>query len=98
MRTIILAAAMALLLAAPLRAQAPSPAASARPAPPRPETTWEPVEQPMDALLNAGWRIVAMTGPGFTLEQRGKYLFCELRPPGGLRGNGPATSECHRMN
>jgi hypothetical protein len=52
----------------------------------------------MDALLDAGWRIVAMTGPGFTLEQRGKYLLCELRPPGGLRGNGPATSECHRLN
>ncbi|MFC0407463.1 hypothetical protein [Roseomonas elaeocarpi] len=89
---------LALLLAAPAGpslAQAP---AQAPAAPPRPATTWEAVDQPLNALLDGGYRIVAMTGPGFTLEKGGKYLLCEVRTPGGMRGSATATSECHRLN
>ncbi|WP_458095608.1 hypothetical protein [Roseomonas sp. WA12] len=84
-----------LLLAAPLHAQAPAqgPAAS-----PRPATMWEDVDQPMSALLNGGHRIISAFGPSFTLERNGKYVACEVRPAGGMRGARETTSECHRLN
>jgi hypothetical protein len=75
------------------RAQTPPPAA-----PPRLPTTWETIDQSMSALLNGGHRIVSATGPSFTLERQGKYVVCEVRPPGGLRGNAEATSTCYRVN
>ncbi|BAU92001.1 hypothetical protein MPPM_3396 [Methylorubrum populi] len=66
--------------------------------PPRLPTTWEALDQSMSALLNGGHRIVSATGPSFTLERQGRYVVCEVRPPGGLRGNAEATSTCHRVN
>ncbi|MEH3147716.1 MAG: hypothetical protein PGN34_20765 [Methylobacterium frigidaeris] len=66
--------------------------------PPRPPTTWEAVDQPMSALLNGGYRIVSATGPSFTLERQGKYVVCEVRPAGGMRGTPETTSTCHRVN
>lgn len=84
-----------LLLAGPALAQAPAPAA----APPvRPVTVWEDVAEPMSTLLNGGHRIVASMGPAFTLERNGKYIACEVRPAGGMRGTRETTSECHRLN
>ncbi|MFJ7440139.1 hypothetical protein ACIQW5_21020 [Methylorubrum thiocyanatum] len=78
----------------PARAQgqgAPAP-------PPRLATTWEAVDQPMSALLNGGQRIVSATGPSFTLERGGKYVVCEVRPAGGMRGAPDTTSTCYRVN
>lgn len=88
------------LAAAPLLAAAPGQAqpAPAAPAPLRPVTVWEPVEQPMSVLLNGGHRIVSAMGPSFTLERNGKFVACEMRPPGGMRGGREATSECYRLN
>lgn len=77
----------------PAQAQTPPPAS-----PPRLPTTWEAIDQSMSALLNGGHRIVSATGPSFTLERQGKYTVCEVRPPGGLRGNAEATSTCYRVN
>ena len=87
---------LTLLLSAvvtPLQAQTPAPAA-----PPRPVTTWEALDQPMSALLNGGHRIVSAMGPSFTLERNGKYVACEVRPAGGMRGTPETTSQCHRLN
>ncbi|MDP4026906.1 hypothetical protein Q8W71_30400 [Methylobacterium sp. NEAU 140] len=67
-------------------------------APPRLATTWEAVEQPMSALLNGGHWIVSATGPSFTLERGGKYVVCEVRPAGGMRGAPGPTSTCYRVN
>jgi hypothetical protein len=67
-------------------------------APPRLATTWEAVEQPMSALLNGGHRIVSATGPSFTLERGGKYVVCEVRPAGGMRGASDTISTCSRVN
>lgn len=86
-------AVLALLPFASAQAQAIVPEA-----PPRPATTWEAVAQPLSALLNGGYQIVAMTGPGFTLEKGGKYVLCEVRPASGFRGSTETTSECHRLN
>jgi hypothetical protein len=84
------------LTGAALAQQPPRPAE--RPQPLRLPTTWEKVEQPLDALLNDGWRIVAMTGPGFTLEKRGKYVLCQLLPAGGMSSRAETLSECHGLN
>ena len=85
--------AMLLLLfaAAPGQAQAPA-------APTRPVTVWTDIDQPMSALLNGGHRVVAATGPLFTLEKGGKYVVCEIRPAGGMSGRRETTSECHGVN
>ncbi|MCR0985081.1 hypothetical protein [Roseomonas populi] len=77
----------------PIHAQAPGPAA-----PTRPVTMWEDVDQPMSALLSGGHRIVSAMGPSFKLERNGKYVTCEVRPAGGMRGTRETTSECHRLN
>lgn len=82
-----------LLLAAPAWAQAPAPTA-----PSRPVTVWTAIDQPLSALLNGGYRIVAAMGPTFTLEKGGKYVLCELRPAGGMGGRRETTSECHGIN
>jgi len=52
----------------------------------------------MSSLLNGGHRIVSAMGPTFTLERNGKYVACEVRPAGGMRGTRETTSECHRLN
>jgi hypothetical protein len=87
----------ALLLASattlPAFAQAPAGNLSQRPV-----TKWEAVDQPLSALLDGGYKIIAMTAGIFTLEKDGKYILCELRPAGGLSGNKDATSECHKLN
>jgi hypothetical protein len=75
-------------------------AALAQPAP-RPEpnrlpTTWTELDQPLSALLDDGWRIIAMTGPGFTLEKRGKFVLCQIFPSSSRRPE--ATSQCHALN
>lgn len=75
----------------PALAQAPA-------APPRPVTVWVPVEEAMSALLNGGHRIVSASGPSFILERGGKYVACEVRPAGGMRGTPETTSTCHRLN
>lgn len=75
------------------QAQGPAPTAPLRLA-----TTWDAVDQPMSALLNGGFRLVSATGPSFTLERGGKYVVCEVRPAGGLRGTPETTSTCHRVN
>lgn len=80
-----------ILVAGPAVAQAPA-------VPPRPATTWVPVEEPMSALLNGGHRVVSASGPSFTLERGGKYVVCEVRPAGGMRGAAETTSTCHRVN
>jgi len=69
-----------------------------RPQPLRLPTSWNKIDQPLDALLNDGWRIVAMTGPGFTLEKRGKYVLCQVLPAGGMGGRAETLSECHGLN
>ncbi len=92
-RRLALVAVLSLPVAAPLRAQGTAPAT-----PPRPATTWEAVDQPMSALLNGGHRIVSAMGPSFTLERNGKYVACEIRPAGGMRGAAETTSQCHRLN
>jgi hypothetical protein len=89
-----LAALLPLLFAGPALAQAPAPAAP----PVRPVTVWEDVAEPMSTLLNGGHRIVSSMGPAFTLERNGKYIACEVRPAGGMRGTRETTSECHRLN
>jgi len=94
-RSLLLATPLLLLAAAPLRAQAPG-AAPATPS--RPVTMWEEVDQPMSALLNGGHRIVSAMGPSFTLERNGKYVACEVRAAGGMRGTRETTSECRRLN
>ncbi|MBP0494257.1 hypothetical protein [Roseomonas indoligenes] len=94
-RHALLALSLLPLAASPLRAQAP---ATAPAAPQRPATMWEDVDQPMSALLNGGHRIVSSMGPSFTLERNGKYVACEVRPAGGMRGARETTSECHRLN
>ena len=84
------------LASVPVQAQqssAPAPAA-----PPRPATTWEAVDQPMSALFSGAHRIVAAAGPSFALERQGKYVVCEVRPAGGMRGASEATSTCYRVN
>lgn len=91
MRRPILAACLLPILGLPAHAQAPA-------APPRQTTTWEVVPQPLSALLDGGYRIVAMTGPAFVLEKSGRYVLCEVRPAGGMRGGAETTSECHRLN
>lgn len=85
--------AMLLLLFAAASAQAQAPAA-----PTRPVTVWTDIDQPMSALLNGGHRVVAATGPLFTLEKGGKYVVCEIRPSGGMTGRRETTSECHGVN
>ncbi|TXN33560.1 hypothetical protein FV220_02160 [Methylobacterium sp. WL19] len=80
-----------ILSSAPAIAQAPA-------MPPRPTTVWVPVEEPMSVLLNGGHRIVSAMGPSFTLERGGKYVVCEIRPAGGMRGTPETTSTCHRLN
>lgn len=80
-----------ILAAGPAFAQAPA-------VPSRPATTWVPVEEPMSALLNGGHRLVSAFGPSFTLERGGKYVVCEVRPAGGMRGAPETTSTCHRVN
>ncbi|WP_246689361.1 hypothetical protein [Methylobacterium sp. WL19] len=52
----------------------------------------------MSVLLNGGHRIVSAMGPSFTLERGGKYVVCEIRPAGGMRGTPETTSTCHRLN
>ncbi|WP_264050636.1 hypothetical protein [Methylobacterium flocculans] len=52
----------------------------------------------MSALLNGGHRIVSASGPSFILERGGKYVACEVRPAGGMRGTPETTSTCHRLN
>jgi hypothetical protein len=71
--------------------------AQTKPAP-RPTTTWEPVEQPLNALLNGGYKIIAMTGPSFTLEKDGKYILCDVRSSGSGNLGDQACSECYRLN
>ena len=90
-RSLPLTLSLLILTAGPAFAQAPV-------APPRPATTWVPVEEPMSALLNGGHRIVSASGPSFTLERGGKYVVCEVRPAGGMRGTSETTSTCHRVN
>ncbi|KQP40072.1 hypothetical protein ASF49_21460 [Methylobacterium sp. Leaf104] len=92
-RSLVLNAVLSVLVlaAGPTFAQAPA-------APPRPATTWVPVEEPMSALLNGGHRIVSASGPSFTLERGGKYVVCEVRTAGGMRGTAETTSTCHRLN
>jgi len=94
-RHALLAASLLLLAPMAALAQAPGPAPAA---PARPATMWEEVEQPMSALLNGGHRIVSAMGPTFTLERNGKYVACEVRPAGGMRGTRETTSECRRLN
>ena len=67
-------------------------------APTRPVTVWTDIDQPMSALLNGGHRVVAATGPVFTLEKGGKYVVCEIRPAGGMSGRRETTSDCHGVN
>jgi hypothetical protein len=98
LRSAFLALSLLSIAAAPLRAQAPPVQAPGPAAPPRPVTAWEDVDQPMSALLNGGHRIVSAMGPTFTLERNGKYVACEVRPAGGMRGARETTSECHRLN
>ena len=93
MKHLLLSTFLLSVTTAALKAQTPAPAA-----PPRPVTTWEAVDQPMSALLNGGHRIVSAFGPSFTLERNGKYVACEVRPAGGMRGARETTSECHRLN
>jgi len=95
LRSALLAVSVLSLAAAPLQARAQGAAPAA---PPRPVTTWEDVDQPMSSLLNGGHRIVSAMGPTFTLERNGKYVACEVRPAGGMRGTRETTSECHRLN
>lgn len=90
-RHLPLAALLLPLAAAPALAQAPSP-------PPRPVTAWTEIDQPMSALLNGGYRVVAAMGPSFTLEKGGKYVACEIRPAGGMSSRRETTSECHGLN
>ncbi|EHL97897.1 hypothetical protein HMPREF9946_03882 [Acetobacteraceae bacterium AT-5844] len=59
-------------------------------------TTWTEIDQPLNAMLDDGWRIIAMTGPGFTLERRGKFALCQVFPASGRRPE--TTSECHGLN
>ncbi|WP_043838456.1 hypothetical protein [Muricoccus aerilatus] len=93
MKHLLLSTFLLSVTTAALKAQTPAPAA-----PPRPVTTWEAVDQPMSALLNGGHRIISATGPSFTLERSGKYVACEVRPAGGMRGTAETTSQCYRLN
>lgn len=61
-------------------------------------TTWEPVTQSLAELLNGGHRIVTAAPPLLMLERSGKYIACQLRPPGGLSGATVASASCHRLN
>ena len=89
----------AMLLLLLVAAPAPAPAQAQAPAAPtRPVTVWTDIDQPMSALLNGGHRVVAATGPLFTLEKGGKYVVCEIRPAGGMSGRRETTSECHGVN
>ncbi|KQP85337.1 hypothetical protein ASF60_21855 [Methylobacterium sp. Leaf113] len=90
-RSLPLTLALIVFAAGPALAQAPA-------GPPRPATTWITIEEPMSTLLNGGHRIVSASGPSFTLERGGKYVVCEVRPAGGMRGAAETTSTCHRVN
>lgn len=61
-------------------------------------TTWEPVTQSLAELLNGGHRIITAAPPALMLARGGKYIACQLRPPGGLSGATAASASCHRLN
>lgn len=91
MRFRLAAMALAVIVASPAHAQQ-------QPQPGWVATTWEPVTQSLAELLNGGHRIVTAAPPVLMLERNGKYIACQLRPPGGLSGAAAASANCHRLN
>jgi hypothetical protein len=45
------------------------------------QTKFEPLDQPLEELLNSGYEVVGIGGPAFVIRKGSKFAICQVKSP-----------------